>query len=69
MSSQMADGWMFIIKRLDIQYKGKDRGKEQFPVDITKKNTNRKAVTLIAIRLLIAGHISEENSEIYQVTQ
>ena len=37
--------------------------------NITKKNTNGKAVTLIAIRLLIAGHISEENSEIYQVTQ
>ena len=31
--------------------------------------TNGKAVTLIAIRLLIAGHISEENSEICQVTQ
>lgn len=41
----------------------------QFLADITKKNTNGKAVTLIAIRLLIAGHISGENSEIYQVTQ
>lgn len=38
--------------------------------DITEKNTNRwKAETLIGIRLLIAGHISAEISEMYQVTQ